>query len=95
MAATPISLYNVVLEQTARTKGSSKAEIQEFIEGSMANITSLESEIAALAERRDRERAIVAVLGSFIAPISTLPVELLAEVFVLAIQQHWPDLEDQ
>ncbi|KAJ7264904.1 hypothetical protein B0H12DRAFT_986153, partial [Mycena haematopus] len=48
-------------------------------------ITSLESQIRALVELRDRERACIAALRHLISPIHTLPVELLAEIFELAI----------
>ncbi|KAJ7268128.1 hypothetical protein B0H12DRAFT_1002293, partial [Mycena haematopus] len=48
-------------------------------------VTSLESQISALVELRDRERACIAVLRHLISPIRTLPVELLAEIFELSI----------
>ncbi|KAJ6512988.1 hypothetical protein C8R45DRAFT_1153646 [Mycena sanguinolenta] len=75
----------IVLEERERTKESSKADIEQFIEESESRIISLESQISALVELRDRERACVAVLRYLIAPIHTLPVELLAEIFDLAI----------
>ncbi|KAJ7366349.1 hypothetical protein DFH08DRAFT_1071877 [Mycena albidolilacea] len=59
-------------------------------------MASLETEIAlkseslkieALSELRDRERATGAALRFLIAPIRTLPVELLAEIFVLTIRE--------
>ncbi|KAJ7258713.1 hypothetical protein B0H12DRAFT_1232169 [Mycena haematopus] len=50
-------------------------------------IAALESQsrIAAIVELRDRECAVGAALRFIIAPIRTLPVELLAEIFVLTI----------
>ncbi|KAJ7251150.1 hypothetical protein B0H12DRAFT_994479, partial [Mycena haematopus] len=50
----------------------------------------LESQINALVELRDRERACVAALRHLISPIHTLPVELLAQIFELAIRDYIP-----
>ncbi|KAJ7366346.1 hypothetical protein DFH08DRAFT_834087 [Mycena albidolilacea] len=44
-------------------------------------------EIEALSELRDCERATGAALRFLIAPIRTLPIELLAEIFVLTIRK--------
>ncbi|KAJ7863448.1 hypothetical protein B0H14DRAFT_2348944, partial [Mycena olivaceomarginata] len=56
------------------------ADIERLIEESESKITSLES-----LELRDRERVCVAALRYLISPIHTFPVELVAEIFGLAI----------
>ncbi|KAF7330854.1 F-box domain-containing protein [Mycena venus] len=86
MAATPFSVHAIILEQAERTSGSSKADIQRFIQESESRITVLELQITSLIERRDRERTTVAALRHLIAPIHTLPIELLAEIFNLTIR---------
>ncbi|KAJ7366389.1 hypothetical protein DFH08DRAFT_1071912 [Mycena albidolilacea] len=78
MADTPftVRVRAAVIEQTERTRSSSKTDIEE----SESNIASLES-----LELREREHACVVALRYLISPICTLPVELLAEIFDLAI----------
>ncbi|KAJ7264933.1 hypothetical protein B0H12DRAFT_1011517, partial [Mycena haematopus] len=78
----------VVLEQRERTRKNSKADVERFIEESELKITSLESQISALVELRDRERACVAALRHLLSPIRALPVELLAEIFELMIRDY-------
>ncbi|KAF7354795.1 F-box domain-containing protein [Mycena sanguinolenta] len=80
------SMRAALLEQTERTQNSSKADVERFIEESELKISSLESQISALVELRDRERACVAALRHLFSPIRTLPVELLAVFFGLAIR---------
>ncbi|KAF7363974.1 hypothetical protein MSAN_01056000 [Mycena sanguinolenta] len=87
MVAT-ISMRTVLLEQGERTRRSTKADIERLIDDSESKITSLESQINALVELRDRERACVAALRHLISPIHALPVELLAEMFELAIREY-------
>ncbi|KAF8217841.1 hypothetical protein K438DRAFT_1795739 [Mycena galopus ATCC 62051] len=86
--ATLLSTRAVLLEQTERTRQSSKSDIARFIEQSELKITSLESQINPLVELRDRERTRVAVLKSIISPFRTLPIELVAEIFKLTIRDH-------
>ncbi|KAJ7661578.1 hypothetical protein DFH06DRAFT_1192696 [Mycena polygramma] len=85
-------MHAIVLEQQARTKGSSKSQVEQLIGESVSKITSLQSDItaleaviAALVEVRDREHATVAALRHLIAPVHKLPVELLADVLILTI----------
>ncbi|KAJ6584629.1 hypothetical protein B0H19DRAFT_1249582 [Mycena capillaripes] len=94
MPGASLSVRTILLEQVEKIGGSSKAQIQLFIDDSESKIVSLESRIVAeefqtaidlLIEQRERERATVAVLRYLAAPIYTLPVELLAEIFVLAV----------
>ncbi|KAF7335329.1 hypothetical protein MSAN_02343700 [Mycena sanguinolenta] len=85
---TLFSMRAVVLEQRERTRKSSKADIERFIEESESKITSLDSQINALVNLRDRERTYVAALRYLISPIHTLPVELLARIFELAIRDY-------
>ncbi|KAF7357520.1 hypothetical protein MSAN_01348300 [Mycena sanguinolenta] len=85
MTITGAFVRAAVLEQTARTRHSSKPDIQRFIEDSEQKITSLESQISTLVELRDRERACVHALRYIVSPIRTLPIELLVEIFRLAI----------
>ncbi|KAF7354740.1 F-box domain-containing protein [Mycena sanguinolenta] len=87
MAAAPSVMRAILLEQTERTRKSSKTDVERFIEESELKIASLESQIA-------RERACSAALRHLFSPIHTLPVELLAEIFDLAIpgeQRHVRD----
>ncbi|KAF7366378.1 Origin recognition complex subunit 1 [Mycena sanguinolenta] len=101
-----ISVRNILVEQTERTRHSSKADIHRFIEESELKIASLESQISPLRDRehscvdapqritshihslvelRDHERSCVDALRHIISPIRTLPVELLAEIFRLTL----------
>ncbi|KAF7357484.1 F-box domain-containing protein [Mycena sanguinolenta] len=73
-----------LLEQRERTKRSSKAEIERFIEELESKIISLGSQICALEELRDHQRACVLALKHIGSPIHSLPVELLVEIFDLA-----------
>ncbi|KAF8214070.1 hypothetical protein K438DRAFT_1802819 [Mycena galopus ATCC 62051] len=92
----PSSLRTLLTEQAERVRGSSAAQIQELIGESDSKITvienemavlqsSLQSQIAALAERRDRESDINATLRFLVAPIRVLPFETLGEIFLLTI----------
>ncbi|KAJ6501962.1 hypothetical protein C8R45DRAFT_1091873 [Mycena sanguinolenta] len=85
MTAALFSMRAVILEQRERSKNSSRADIERFIEESELKLASLESQNSAV-ELRDRERACVAALKDLIAPIRILPVELLANIFSLAIR---------
>ncbi|KAF7357545.1 F-box domain-containing protein [Mycena sanguinolenta] len=88
---TTVSVRTILVEQTERTRQSSKADIERFIEESELKITSLESQISALSalvELRDRERACVDALRYIISPIRALPVELLVEIFRFAIDEE-------
>ncbi|KAJ7242570.1 hypothetical protein B0H12DRAFT_1236705 [Mycena haematopus] len=89
MASTLFSMRSIVLDQRERTMNSTKADVERFIEESELKITSLESQISALAELRDCERACIAALTYLISPIHTLPV-LLAEIFELSIGDYTP-----
>ncbi|KAF7330856.1 F-box domain-containing protein [Mycena venus] len=89
----PFSVRAIVLEQTERTRQSSKADIERFIVESELKVISLESQITsepqstALVELRDRERSTIAALRYLIAPIYSIPIELLVEIFELAIRE--------
>ncbi|KAJ7366383.1 hypothetical protein DFH08DRAFT_948415 [Mycena albidolilacea] len=82
MADTPftVRVRAAVIEKTEWTRSSSKADIERLIEESESKMTSLES-----LELGEREHACVAALRYLISPIRTLPVELLTEIFGLAI----------
>ncbi|KAF7357614.1 F-box domain-containing protein [Mycena sanguinolenta] len=87
MTLTPASrVHAAVFEQTERTRQCSRTDIQRFIEESESKIISLDSQITALMELRDSQRACILALRYIISPIRALPVELLAEIFDLAIQ---------
>ncbi|KAF7357588.1 F-box domain-containing protein [Mycena sanguinolenta] len=88
MVLTPASVRAAVLEQTERTRQCSKVDIQRFIEESELNIISLDSQINALIDLRDSKRASVLALRYIISPIRTLPVELLAEIFDLTVENY-------
>jgi hypothetical protein len=81
MTATPfpVRVRAAVIEQTERTRRSSKADIERLI------IEESELKIISLDELRDRERACFAALKFLIPPIRTLPVELLADIFGVVI----------
>ncbi|KAJ6501937.1 hypothetical protein C8R45DRAFT_818460, partial [Mycena sanguinolenta] len=79
-------MHTLILEQRERTRKSSRADIERFIQESESKISSLESQISALVQLRDREGVCVTTLRDLIAPIHTLPVELLLEIFELAIR---------
>ncbi|KAF7357569.1 F-box domain-containing protein [Mycena sanguinolenta] len=86
-------MYAVLPQQTERIRRTSAAQSKELIAESDSKVESLrnqigtlESRVAALIERRVRERAGDA-LRSLVAPIRTLPVELLAEIFLLTIRE--------
>ncbi|KAF8186932.1 hypothetical protein K438DRAFT_1021571 [Mycena galopus ATCC 62051] len=92
MASDPFSVRAVVLEQTERTRRSSKADIERLIQQSESKIATFESQISALEsqatallEQRDRESACVAALRYIVSPIHALAAELLAEIFEHAI----------
>ncbi|KAF7357475.1 F-box domain-containing protein [Mycena sanguinolenta] len=80
------SVRAALLEQTERTRRCSKAEIERIIEESEREIISLQSQIDALVELRDSYRARVYALKHIVSPIHSLPVELLAKIFDLAIK---------
>ncbi|KAF8143824.1 hypothetical protein K438DRAFT_1875263 [Mycena galopus ATCC 62051] len=90
----PFSMRAIVLEQTERTRQSSKSDIVRFLEEFERKIAALQSQIdrerkiAALQSQIDRERACSAALRYIISPIYTLPVEVLAEIFKLAIGDY-------
>ncbi|KAF7357514.1 F-box domain-containing protein [Mycena sanguinolenta] len=98
---TTVSVRAILLEQIERTRQSSKADIERFIEESERKIISLELQIGLLrvklqrfrplVELQDRERACIESLRYIIAPIRTLPIELLVEIFRHAIRQHVND----
>ncbi|KAJ6466305.1 hypothetical protein C8R45DRAFT_485282 [Mycena sanguinolenta] len=86
-------MYAVLAQQTERTRGCSTSQIKQFIAESDSKIillqneiTALESRIATLVALRDLERAAGDALRSLTA-IRTLPVELLAEIFLLSIRE--------
>ncbi|KAJ6451602.1 hypothetical protein C8R45DRAFT_1041777 [Mycena sanguinolenta] len=85
MTLTGSSVRVALLEQTERTRQCSKAEIERIIEEYETEIVSLQSQIDALTESRDSRRARVLALKYIMSPIRSLPVELLAEIFDLAI----------
>ncbi|KAF7357564.1 F-box domain-containing protein [Mycena sanguinolenta] len=85
---TPASIRAAVREQIERTKHSSKMEIARFIKDSELEIASLDSKIRALTKLRDSQRACVLALRYIIAPIRTLPLELMAEIFELTIEDE-------
>ncbi|KAF7357425.1 F-box domain-containing protein [Mycena sanguinolenta] len=91
MASTSFSMHNILARETERTRGSSSIQIKQLIAESDSKIASiqneiavLESQIAALVERREQECAAGDALRYLAAPIRTLPIELLTEIFVLA-----------
>ncbi|KAF7357435.1 hypothetical protein MSAN_01339500 [Mycena sanguinolenta] len=88
MTPTPFFMNTVFAQEAERTRGSSPTLVE-----SDSGLAPLENEIAALAvessvatfvKPRDRECAGVAP-RALVAPICTLPVELLAHIFVLRL----------
>ncbi|KAK7048207.1 F-box domain-containing protein [Favolaschia claudopus] len=68
-------------EHIARISGSSSAQMKLKIGESQSKIASLECQIASLIAKCEQERVYLAALQYSIAPIRSLPVELLAEIF--------------
>ncbi|KAF7357479.1 F-box domain-containing protein [Mycena sanguinolenta] len=93
MNLTGASIRAAVVEQKERTRHCSKAEIERFIEESESKIISLESQICALQELRDHQRACVLALKHILSPIHSLPVELLAEIFHFTLRDN-PNIKD-
>ncbi|KAF7357478.1 Cytochrome P450 [Mycena sanguinolenta] len=89
MSSAPHSIRATVLQQTERARRCSKAEIERFIEKTEQRIISLESQINALIELRDSQRACVLALKNMASPIHSLPIELLVEIFDLAVEDYW------
>ncbi|KAJ6466301.1 hypothetical protein C8R45DRAFT_485230 [Mycena sanguinolenta] len=92
--AAHFSMYAILARQTERTRGNSTSQIKQLIAQSDSKIILLQNEIAALESRMtelvalcDLEGADGDALRSLIAPIRTLPVELLAEIFLLSIRE--------
>ncbi|KAJ7037700.1 hypothetical protein C8F04DRAFT_1091278 [Mycena alexandri] len=97
-----MSIRAALVEQTAKTKGRTDADIRRLIAESELELASLECKCAeitlksieceaplassSLFEQRDRERITAAVLRHLVAPVRSLPVELLAEIFSLTIR---------
>ncbi|KAJ7863491.1 hypothetical protein B0H14DRAFT_3607837, partial [Mycena olivaceomarginata] len=96
VAAARFSVLATVSEQTERTRGSSISQIKQFIEESDSKMASLETEIALEFESLNIEALSamyatasappVPLYGSSSRPFA-LPVELLAEIFVLTIRE--------
>ncbi|KAF7357599.1 F-box domain-containing protein [Mycena sanguinolenta] len=94
MAGTHFTMDAVLAQQTERTRGSSTSQLKQLIAESDSKIillenemAALESRMAALVELRDLERATGDAFRFLAAPIRTLPVELLAEIFLLSIRE--------
>ncbi|KAJ6466313.1 hypothetical protein C8R45DRAFT_1219422 [Mycena sanguinolenta] len=88
MDAMPIASFyvrDIVIEQTERTKHSSKMDLKRLIQESKSKIIFLDALVSSLLQLLERERAYVAALEYLSSPIYPLPVELLAEIFELAI----------
>ncbi|KAK7048056.1 hypothetical protein R3P38DRAFT_2867142 [Favolaschia claudopus] len=81
-ASSTCTLREIVLEQKERTRRSSKDEIAQFIQVSESNLASLDSQIATLVARRERESFTVEALKYIASPIHALPAEVLAEIFM-------------
>ncbi|KAK7061216.1 F-box domain-containing protein [Favolaschia claudopus] len=87
------SMREILAEQVQRLEASgSNLHIPQLIKESDLNVLSFDEKIASLrmqittlVELRDRELAVRAVLQHLIAPIRTLPVEILSEIFLLTV----------
>ncbi|KAK7048067.1 F-box domain-containing protein [Favolaschia claudopus] len=85
----------ILLEQIQRTRHKPKEEIVSYIRISEDKIAAFDSELATsfdstrtVIQLLERERLTLAALRYLIAPIRTLPVELLGEIFLLAISEY-------
>ncbi|KAJ6466302.1 hypothetical protein C8R45DRAFT_1172753 [Mycena sanguinolenta] len=85
MPTASFSVHDIVIEQTERTKYSSKADLKRLIQESKSKIIFLDSLINALVLLREPERAYVVALEYLSSPVYRLQVELLAKIFELAI----------
>ncbi|KAJ6519183.1 hypothetical protein C8R45DRAFT_14442 [Mycena sanguinolenta] len=91
MAATRFSMDAIFLQQMERTRAMPITQVRQLLAESDSKVISLRAEIVALAELYNRESFTAAALRSLVAPIRTLPVELLADIFVLAIRDSDSD----
>ncbi|KAJ7644635.1 hypothetical protein FB45DRAFT_1053342 [Roridomyces roridus] len=66
-------------------------QVKGYIRVSEANIARIEAQIQDLTRLRDQERELISALKPLIAPIRKLPVELLTEIFLLAVgsKKEW------
>ncbi|KAJ6451606.1 hypothetical protein C8R45DRAFT_1223788 [Mycena sanguinolenta] len=86
MAATEASVRAAVLEQTERTRRRSNTEIERIIKESELETISLKSRINTPIESRGSHRATTLAPEYTVVTIHILPVELLAEILDLAIE---------
>ncbi|KAJ6519199.1 hypothetical protein C8R45DRAFT_918272 [Mycena sanguinolenta] len=91
MAATRPSMDAIFPQQMERTRAMPMTQVRQLLAASDSRVISLRAEIAALTELYNRESFTATALRSLVAPIRTLPVELLAEIFVLAIHDSDSD----
>ncbi|KAJ7868734.1 hypothetical protein B0H14DRAFT_2728697 [Mycena olivaceomarginata] len=75
----------LALGQMSPTSPNFESIARILIAASEANIARIESQMKDLERLRDRERGIIARLRIAIAPVHKLPAELLAEIFLLAL----------
>ncbi|KAJ7635864.1 hypothetical protein B0H17DRAFT_961391, partial [Mycena rosella] len=78
------TLSTALLLAHSATPGA-KERVQELIAESRANIARIESQIKDLERLRAREYSIITALKLIIAPVRTLPSELLGSIFTLAL----------
>lgn len=60
-------------------------QVKGCISVAESNIARLDAQIQDLTRLRDQERELISALTPLIAPIRKLPVELLTEIFLLAV----------
>ncbi|KAK7030529.1 hypothetical protein R3P38DRAFT_845267 [Favolaschia claudopus] len=79
-------MRDLLSQQRGRINQASKAQVLQFIADSKSNIQNLQSQIIMLSGLLRNERAVCAALQHLNAPIRTLPVELLAEIFLFMLR---------
>ncbi|KAJ7366292.1 hypothetical protein DFH08DRAFT_165238 [Mycena albidolilacea] len=79
----------LALGQMSPTSPNFESIARILIAASEANIARIESQMKDLERLRDRERGIIARLRIAIAPVHKLPAELLAEIFLLALDSDF------
>ncbi|KAJ7644641.1 hypothetical protein FB45DRAFT_298343 [Roridomyces roridus] len=66
-------------------------QVKDYISAAEAKIARFDTQIQDLTRLRDQERELISALTPLIAPIRKLPVELLTEIFLLAVDSTTED----
>ncbi|KAK7031849.1 F-box domain-containing protein [Favolaschia claudopus] len=87
-------MREMLSQQRERIAQASEDQVLQFIEDSRHKIQDLQSQITVLSGLLGNERALCAALQHLIAPIRTLPVELLATIFLFSLRDGESDMRN-